>query len=85
MTEKTIHPISTHNADSHGATASPEFVDAKRARDLFGLTRSYLYNLIKAGSIRSCCIRQPGAFRGRRLFSCESIRSFLAANMEGAK
>lgn len=63
---------------------SPEFVDAKGARQIFGLSRAPLYNLITAGKIRSCCIRRPGAFRGRRLFDCESIRSFLRANMEGA-
>jgi hypothetical protein len=61
---------------------SPEFVDAKGARRVFGLSRAHLYELIKAGAVRSCCIRRPGAFRGRRLFCCRSLREFLAAHME---
>jgi hypothetical protein len=60
----------------------PEFVDAKGARRLFGLSRAHLYELIKAGEVRSCCIRRPGAFRGRRLFCCRSLREFLTAHME---
>lgn len=58
-------------------TALPEFADHKNARALFGLSRSYLYNLANEGKIRSVSIRKPGAIRGRRLFDCASIRAFL--------
>ncbi len=64
--------------------AAPEFVDAKGARQLFGLSRSHLYNLTARGLIRSCCLRRPGAIRGRRLFACDSIRAYLEACMEPA-
>lgn len=58
-------------------SAKPEFADAKGARQSFGLSRSHLYELNTTGKIRSCCIRRPGAVRGRRLFDCESIRTYL--------
>ena len=67
--KKTPTPI----ADS----AKPEFADAKGARQSFGLSRSHLYELNSRGKIRSVSIRRPGAVRGRRLFDCESIRTFL--------
>lgn len=62
--------------------AGPEFVDAKGARRIFGFSRAHLYNLTAEGKVRSACIRRPGAFRGRRLWCCQSIRDFLRANME---
>ena len=65
--------------------AGPEFCDAKLARRIFGFSRAHLYNLTAEGKIRSACIRRPGAFRGRRLWCCQSIREFLRANMEEAK
>lgn len=71
-----MHPVT-------GATvhATPEFVDAKGARILFGLSRSHLYDLEARGLIRSACLRKPGAIRGRRLFCCASIRAFLGSCM----
>jgi len=62
-----------------------EYADAKGAKQIFGFSRAHLYNLIKEGKIRSSCIRRPGAFRGRRLFDCASIRAFLEKNIEGAQ
>lgn len=63
----------------HSVTASslPEFADHRTARQLFGLSRSYLYNLANERKIRSVSIRKPGAIKGRRLFDCASIRAFL--------
>ncbi len=55
----------------------PEYADAKGARRIFDLSRSHLYELNSSGKIRSVSIRRPGALRGRRLFDCESIRTFL--------
>jgi hypothetical protein len=62
---------------SAAVNALPEFADHRTARSLFGLSRSYLYNLANEGKIRSVSIRKPGALRGRRLFVCASIRDFL--------
>lgn len=65
--------------------ATPEFVDARGVRVVFGLSRSHAYELSTAGSIKSVSIRRPGAVRGRRLFDCASIRSFLASLAEHSK
>lgn len=73
------------NGLAESVPANPEFCDAKLARRIFGFSRAHLYNLTAEGKIRSACIRRPGAFRGRRLWCCQSIRDFLRANMEVAK
>lgn len=62
---------------SAAANSLPEFADHRTARALFGLSRSYLYKLAEERKIRSVSIRKPGALKGRRLFDCASIRSFL--------
>lgn len=63
---------------SAAASSLPEFADHRTARALFGLSRSYLYQLAGERKIRSVTTRRPGAIRGRRLFDCNSIRAFLA-------
>ena len=65
---------------SAAATSLPEFADHRTARALFGLSRSYLYNLAGERKIRSVSIRKPGALKGRRLFDCASIRAFLESS-----
>jgi len=60
----------------------PEFVGAKSARILFGLSRTHLYQLADSGHIRSVVLRKKGAARGRRLFVCDSIREYLSANIQ---
>jgi hypothetical protein len=60
-------------------TAQPEFADHKGVRGLFGLSRSFTYNLAAEGKIQSVSLRRPGTVRGRRLFDCASIRNYLAA------
>ena len=42
-----------------------------------GLSRPHIYNLIAAGLIRSACLRQPGAIRGRRLVYLPSVLAYL--------
>jgi hypothetical protein len=66
------------NIEAASITSAPEFVDAKGLKALYGLSRSHAYVLADQGSIRSICIRRPGAVRGKRLFCCQSIREFLA-------
>lgn len=52
-----------------------------------GLSRPHFYQLIDEGKIRSACIRQPGAIRGRRLVFLPSVLEFLdkAADAEGLR
>jgi hypothetical protein len=63
--------------DAARVRSSPEYVDHKGLRALFGLSRAHAYLLAGEGKIRSVCIRRPGALRGKRLFDCQSIRDFL--------
>lgn len=70
----------TTQPQSAAATSLPEFADHRTARALFGLSRSYLYNLAGERKIRSVSIRKPGALKGRRLFDCASIRAFLESS-----
>lgn len=69
---------------SAAVTALPEFADHRTARALFGLSRSYLYNLANERKIRSVSIRKPGALKGRRLFDCASIREFITSQTQAA-
>ena len=68
-----------------GVTSSPEFVDHKGLRALFGISRAHAYLLAGDGKIRSVCIRRPGAIRGKRLFDCQSIRDFLARCVDNGR
>ena len=61
---------------------SPEFADAKGIKQIFGLSKSYLYQLIDLGKIRSVSLRQKGSARGKRLFDVESVRQYLRANFD---
>jgi hypothetical protein len=79
ITERTTAPV----------TASPandaEFCDSSGAFVRFGLRRSLLYELHAQGLIRGVSLRRRGAARGKRLWSIDSIRSFLASQMENAR
>jgi hypothetical protein len=74
----------TTKEDPAAATvvAEPEFVDAKGARQIFSLSRSYLHDLRCRGLIKSSCLRRPGKIRGRRLYCAKSIRAFLEAHVD---
>jgi hypothetical protein len=43
----------------------------------YGLSRPHYYQLIEAGTIRSACLRKPGASRGRRLVFAPSVEAYL--------
>jgi len=63
----------------------PEFVDCKGLEAGWGIKRSLAYELLNDGKIRSVSLRRRGALRGKRLFSVDSVRSFLREQMEGAE
>jgi hypothetical protein len=42
-----------------------------------------LYELSARGHIKGVSLRKRGAMKGKRLWSCDSIRSYLASQMEG--
>jgi hypothetical protein len=61
---------------------NPEFAGYKKIRELFDLSRTHLYRLSCEGRVRSVCLRERGKIRGRRLYDVQSVRNYLAANLE---
>ena len=72
MTSQTTAPIRACDI-----TVSPEFVDSKGLRSLFGISRSHGYALADRGLVRTVCLRKPGAIRGKRLWVAASVRAYL--------
>jgi hypothetical protein len=75
-TELTIAPVEA------AIPGNPEFLDAEGVEKHFGLRRSLLFRLLAENKIRGVSIRQTGRLRGKRLFDCSSIRSFLLSNVD---
>lgn len=69
----TIHPPTITAASS----CQPEFADTHGIKRIFGISRSFAYDLLKHGKIRSISLRKPGRAKGRRLFDVASVRDFL--------
>jgi hypothetical protein len=76
ITEKTTAPV----------TASPvsdaEFSDSPGVHRLFSLKRGHLYSLEQEGKIKGVSLRRRGASRGKKLWDVQSIRKYLASQME---
>ena len=66
-------------------SASPEFVDSKGLRAIFGISRSHGYALADAGLVKTVCLRRPGAVKGKRLWCAKDLRDFLMANLDQRK
>jgi hypothetical protein len=64
---------------NQAAKNDPEWGDEKTIFRLFGITRTPLFNLRKAGKIRSISTAHGGATYGKRLFNVQSVRDFLEA------
>ena len=62
-----------------------EWVGYEQAELIFGLSRTHLYKLGKAGQVQTVAICEPGRTRGRRLYSVASIRALFSAAIEGAE
>ena len=60
----------------------PEFVDCKGLEAGWGIKRSLAYALLADGAIKGVSLRRRGQLRGKRLFSVNSVRQFLASQME---
>jgi hypothetical protein len=63
----------------------PEYVDCRGLEAGWGIKRSLAYQLLNDGKIHGVSLRRRGAVRGKRLFSVDSVRSFLRKQMEVAK
>lgn len=66
-----------HAAPSQTETIEAEFLRVPAAAKFSGLSRSHLYELVKAGEIKSACIRRRGALRGVRIIHRDSLTSFI--------
>lgn len=80
---ETVAPVNATPA--HVAGREPEFLDARGVEGRFSIRRSLLYELHNGGHVKSVSLRRRGQSRGKRLFSVDSIRQFLAKQMEAAK
>ena len=78
-TDTTIGPVTVSPAND------AEFCDSPGAFVRFGLRRSLLYALHAQGLIKGASLRRRGAMRGKRLWSIDSIRSYLASQMDSAE
>jgi hypothetical protein len=88
---KRIRDERTETVTTNPITASPtngaaaEFCDSGGAFLRFGLRRSLLYDLYKLGLIKGVSLRRRGTARGKRLWSIDSIRKYLASQMENER
>jgi hypothetical protein len=60
-------------------TAPPEWADEKYVTATRGITHTPLFNLRKAGKIRSLSLKVDGAKYGKRLYHIPTIDLFLAS------
>jgi hypothetical protein len=78
--------MKTTSVTTKPVTASPasdaEFCDSPGAFARFGLRRSLLYELHSLGLIKGVSLRRRGTARGKRLWSIDSIRSYLNSQMD---
>jgi hypothetical protein len=80
--DKTTATVSATPA--HVAGQDPEWLDALGVHARYSIRRSLLYELHHGGHIKSVSLRRRGQSRGKRLFSVDSIRSFLEKQMKVA-
>ena len=79
LTDKTTAPIAALPGND------AEFCDSPGAFWRFGLRRSMLYELNARGLIKGVSLRKRGATKGKRLWNCDSIRAYLASQIEAGK
>lgn len=75
--KRTLAANTTSAPVEPGVVGSCEFCRPADVRQLFGIGRSYCYQLIQAGAIRSTCLRQRGKRTGVRLIDVASVREYL--------
>jgi len=81
--QTSVAPV--HATPAYIAAQDPEFLDARGVEARFSIRRSLLYELHNGGHVKSVSLRRRGQARGKRLFSVDSVRAFLRAQMESAK
>ena len=71
-------PVTAKNRIPLMPIPAPEWADEKFVTRNFGVTHTPLYNLRKAGAIRSLSLKIDGAKYGKRLYHIPSIAALLA-------
>lgn len=61
----------------------PEYLRPAEAARVFSISRSKLYELMKAGKVTSVSLREEGQTKATRLLSISSLRRFLESRSEG--
>jgi helix-turn-helix protein len=79
---KTVLPLPAQNDGSPqpveaGKNLKPEWLRINAAIQIFGLSRSKLYELIADRKIKSFCLRERNRIEGVRLISFDSLSEFL--------
>jgi hypothetical protein len=69
-------------ADAAVKTITPEFLDYRGIRQMFGITRPLLYRLKDQGLVRSVSLRRRGCVSGKRLWCVDSVRALLRNRIE---
>ena len=77
MKQRTTEPVQPGRT----AQITPEFLRTNDVRQVFGIPRGSLYNLAKLGKISGCLLRLRGSKSGLRLWSVDSLRTYLAEQM----
>jgi hypothetical protein len=63
----------------------PEFLDTHGVYRIYGLKRGLLYNLTKAGRVKSVTLRERNRLKGKRLWVNDSLAEYFAGLTEGKK
>jgi hypothetical protein len=83
--ERPATTVAPSEAAQSASRMEPEFVDCKGLEAGWGIKRSLAYQLLADGKIRGVSLRRRNQIRGKRLFSVDSVRAFLHAQMEGGR
>lgn len=70
------------NNKKHVVPSRPEWMDAREVKAYFGLSRTVLFRLYKAGKIKTASIKDRGQIKGKRLFFSDSISALLESYVE---
>ena len=63
----------------------PEWIDCRRVKSLFTISRSTVYRLAEEGKIKTVSLKERGNIRGKRLFSYDSLSQWLNSRATGGE
>jgi hypothetical protein len=76
---------SSRSAEVLKPLASPVFIRTSDIQSRYGLKRSFVYQLIREGRLKSFSLRGRGKVRGIRLFRPEDIEKAIGELSEGGQ